>query len=47
MPVTLAGDVVFKEDYVLQAGTGHLTVLSAGRCERLYIDGHDTGAVMI
>ena len=45
VPVTLADDVVFKEDYVLQAGTGHLTVLSEPPGANVYIDGHDTGEV--
>ena len=45
VPVTLADGVVFKEDYVLQAGTGQLTVLSEPAGAAVYIDDHDTGEV--
>ena len=43
--VTLVDGVVFKEDYVLQAGTGQLTVLSEPAGAAVYIDDQDTGEV--
>ena len=43
--VTLADGVVFKEDYVLQASTGQLTMLSEPAGAAVYIDGQDTGEV--